>query len=81
LVTTKKEKDFMVISVKDNGIGIKKKNLESIFSKYYRIENEIEGSGIGLYLVQEIVNNSGGKILVKSQPGRGTEFQVYLKIK
>lgn len=81
LVTTKKEKDFMIISVKDNGIGIKKKNLESIFSKYYRIENEIEGSGIGLYLVQEIVNNSGGKILVKSQPGIGTEFQVYLKIK
>ena len=79
LVTTKKQKDFMIISVKDNGIGIKKKNLESIFSKYYRLENEIEGSGIGLYLVKEIVNNSGGKILVKSQAGRGTEFLVYLK--
>lgn len=51
----------MIISVKDNGIGIKKKNLESIFSKYYRLENEIEGSGIGLYLVKEIVNNSGGR--------------------
>ena len=80
LVTTKKQKDFMIISVKDNGIGIKKKHLESIFSKYYRLENAIEGSGIGLYLVKEIVNNSGGKILVTSEAGKGTEFQVYLKI-
>jgi len=79
VVTTKKQKDFMIISVKDNGIGIKKKNLESIFSKYYRLENAIEGSGIGLYLVKEIVINAGGKILVKSQVGKGTEFQVYLK--
>ena len=80
VVTTKKQKDFMIISVKDNGIGIKKKNLESIFSKYYRVENAIEGSGIGLYLVKEIVNNAGGKILVNSQVGKGTEFLVFLKI-
>ena len=80
IVTTKKQKDFMIISVKDNGIGIKKKNLESIFSKYYRVENAIEGSGIGLYLVKEIVNNAGGKILVNSQVGKGTEFLVYLRI-
>ena len=81
VVTTRKQKDFMIISVKDNGMGIKKKNLESIFSKYYRLENSIEGSGIGLYLVKEIVTIAGGKILVKSQTGRGTEFLVYLKIR
>lgn len=79
VVTTKKQKNFVIISIKDNGIGIKKKNLESIFSKYYRVENAIEGSGIGLYLVKEIVTNAGGKILIKSQVGKGTEFQVYLK--
>ena len=78
-VTTKKQKDFMIISVKDNGIGIKKKNVASIFSKYYRLENAIEGSGIGLYLVKEIVTNAGGKILVKSELGKGTEFRVFLK--
>lgn len=81
VVTTRKQKDFMIISVKDNGIGIKKKNIESIFSKYYRLENAIEGSGIGLHLVKEIVNNSGGKIVVKSKIGTGTEFLVYLKTK
>ena len=81
IVTTKKEKEFTVISVKDNGIGIDKSNFDAIFSKYYRLENAIEGSGIGLYLVKEIVTNAGGKVLVKSQLGKGTEFLVYLKTK
>ena len=81
IVTTKKEKEFTVISVKDNGTGIDKSNFDAIFSKYYRLENAIEGSGIGLYLVKEIVTNAGGKVLVKSQLGKGTEFLVYLKTK
>jgi two-component system phosphate regulon sensor histidine kinase PhoR len=79
VVTTNKEGDFIVISVKDNGIGIDESKLEAIFSKYYRLENAIEGSGIGLYLVKEIVSNAGGKVLVESQLDKGTEFQVYLK--
>lgn len=79
VITTKKEDNFVVISVKDNGIGIDESKLDAIFSKYYRVENAIEGSGLGLYLVKEIVSNAGGRILVKSQPGKGSEFQVYLK--
>ncbi|MEO7309150.1 MAG: ATP-binding protein [Chitinophagaceae bacterium] len=79
VVTTYKKGDFIVISVKDNGIGIDESKLEAIFSKYYRLENAIEGSGIGLYLVKEIVSNAGGKTLVKSQLDKGTEFQIYLK--
>jgi signal transduction histidine kinase len=43
------------------------------------LENNIEGSGIGLYLVKEIVVNAGGKVLVKSRLNQGTEFQIYLK--
>jgi len=78
-VTTTRDKDFIIISVKDNGIGIGSHNLDAIFSKYYRLENAIDGSGIGLYLVKEIVVNSGGKISVESQLGKGTEFKVYLK--
>ena len=81
IVTTNQENDFIVISVKDNGMGIDESKFDAIFSKYYRLENAIEGSGIGLYLVKEIVSNAGGKVLVKSQLDKGTEFQVYLKIK
>jgi two-component system phosphate regulon sensor histidine kinase PhoR len=78
IVTTNKEDDFIVISVKDNGMGIDESKFDAIFSKYYRLENAIEGSGIGLYLVKEIVTTAGGKVLVKSQLSKGTDFQVYL---
>jgi two-component system, OmpR family, phosphate regulon sensor histidine kinase PhoR len=78
-VSTTKEKDFIVISVKDNGKGIDAANFEAIFSKYYRVENAIEGSGIGLYLVKEIVTGSGGSISLESELDKGTEFKVYLK--
>lgn len=78
-ITTENEKKFIVITVKDNGTGIEASKHSSIFSKYYRIENSIEGSGIGLYLVKEIVTNSGGKVELKSTPGKGSEFRVYLK--
>lgn len=72
------EDKFTVISVKDNGIGIEPKSQEAIFSKYFRVANAIEGSGIGLYLVKEIVNNTGGRIELESEKGRGSEFKVYL---
>jgi two-component system phosphate regulon sensor histidine kinase PhoR len=78
-ISTTRENDFIIISVKDKGKGIDATKHDAIFSKYFRMENAIEGSGIGLYLVKEIVNNSGGKILLESQPGKGSEFRVYLK--
>ena len=80
-IKTNLEDDFIVISIKDNGIGIEPAKQEEIFTKYFRVENKIEGSGIGLYLVKEIVHNSGGKISLESQPGKGSEFKVYLKAK
>ena len=78
-ITTEKVDDYVVISVKDNGIGIDESKLEAIFSKYYRLENAIEGSGIGLYLVKEIVKSAGGKVTVESRLDKGTEFKIYLK--
>ena len=78
LIKTKKEKKHIVISVSDNGIGIEESKQKTVFSKYSRIQKNIEGSGVGLYLVNEIVTNSGGKILLKSALGKGSEFQVYL---
>ena len=79
LISTAKEEGFIVITVKDNGTGIEADKQETIFSKYYRVENSIEGSGIGLYLVKEIVTGSGGKVVLTSEPGKGSEFKVYLK--
>lgn len=71
---------YMVISVADNGVGMSKEDLETIFEKFKRASTTIEGSGVGLYLVNTIVKNVGGKIMVDSTPGRGSEFKVYLKL-
>ena len=81
LISTKKDKKFIVISVKDNGIGIDKSKQKEVFSKYIRVGNNVEGTGVGLYLVNEIVANSGGKIILQSELGKGSEFKVYLPLK
>jgi len=80
LISTKREKKYIVISIKDNGIGIDKAKHKEVFSKFRRVGNTVEGTGIGLYLVNEIVSNSGGKILLKSSLGKGAEFRIYLPV-
>lgn len=77
-IKTDRRKKYIVITVKDNGLGIDPAKQGSIFTKYQRIEKSIEGTGVGLYLVNEIVTNSGGKILLKSELGEGAEFEIYL---
>ncbi|OKS89686.1 sensor histidine kinase [Mucilaginibacter polytrichastri] len=79
LITTIQDDEFIIISVKDNGIGISEANQEAIFSKYFRAENAIEGTGVGLYLVKEIMNNAGGTVAVSSEEGLGAEFTVKIK--
>ena len=78
-IKTIQEDDFIVLSIQDNGIGIDASKQNAVFSKFYRVNNTIEGSGMGLYLVKELVTNAGGKILIESQLDKGTEFKIYLK--
>lgn len=78
LIKTEAENGFRVISVADNGAGIAKRNFKTIFDKYRRLSEATEGSGVGLYLVKEILNSSGGKITVDSELGKGSIFKVYL---
>lgn len=78
IIKTEKQKKFIVISIKDNGLGIAPEKQTTVFTKYARIEKSVEGSGIGLYLVKEMVINSGGKITLKSKLAKGAEFHVFL---
>jgi len=74
-------KKNIVFSFKDTGIGIDNKELPNIFKKFYRIENQYnqQGSvGLGLAFCKELVNFMNGEITVKSKPGKGTEFKVFL---
>jgi two-component system CheB/CheR fusion protein len=79
-ISTEKLKDFIRLSVKDNGMGMDKDRLEFIFNVYQRINPDIEGQGVGLYLVKKIVDASGGKIEVQSETGIGSTFNIYFKI-
>jgi signal transduction histidine kinase len=72
---------FACIRVKDTGIGIAEEDIPKIFTRFGRLQSsrEKEGVGIGLYLAREIITKEGGYIKVKSKPGEGTEFLIYLK--
>jgi two-component system phosphate regulon sensor histidine kinase PhoR len=79
-IKTFEEGGFIVISVKDNGIGISRENQQRIFNKFQRVKSCVEGNGIGLYLVRELLHSSGGNISLSSTEGEGAEFKVYLKL-
>ncbi|WP_296619997.1 ATP-binding protein [Marivirga sp.] len=78
-IKTFREDIYTVISVKDNGIGIEPQYCEKIFTKFFKIANDTEGSGLGLHRIKLIVSKAGGKVLCESQSGVGSEFKVFLK--
>jgi two-component system sensor histidine kinase CiaH len=69
-----KSKNEIVISVKDRGIGIPKKDKDSIGSRFYRATNtgNIDGTGLGLAIVQKILNSYGGSMNIESKLNSGT---------
>ena len=61
------------IAIKDNGIGIPKEHLNSVFKMFYRATDTNHGSGLGLYIVKETINKLQGNIKLKSEVNKGTE--------
>jgi signal transduction histidine kinase len=80
----KQKKSSIEISIKDTGIGIAPKNLAKIFERFWRADTSRSywngGSGLGLSIVQAIINDHGGTITVTSQLGIGSCFTIYLPI-
>jgi len=82
-ITLSKNKKWVIIAVKDKGMGIESSEIENIFQRFYRSENsrsnkKIGGSGLGLSIVEMIVSKHFGKIIVDSVVGEGSTFFVYL---
>jgi light-regulated signal transduction histidine kinase (bacteriophytochrome) len=77
-IKTLKKEDQVLLSVQDNGMGIPKYDVDKIFEMYGRLNHDIEGQGIGLYLAQKIVHAAGGNITVESTQGIGTTFTIFL---
>jgi signal transduction histidine kinase len=72
------EEGKAVVSISDNGIGIPQENLKKIFNPYFSTKQQ--GFGLGLSIAQDIVHKHDGKLTVKSERGRGTEFAVHLPL-
>ncbi len=74
---------YCELSIEDNGIGFDEKYTEKIFAVFQRLHgrNEYEGSGVGLAVCRRITDRHGGKILAKSQPGKGSTFIVSLPVR
>ena len=75
--------DSVRLSIKDQGIGMDKKEVSRIFEKFYRTKRAEQsgeaGTGIGLSIVEQIVTQHGGSIQVESEPGKGSKFSLILK--
>lgn len=81
IVVSVEKKERTVISIKDNGKGIKKEELEVIFDRYYRGTNTGEthkGSGLGMAIANDIVHVHGGEIKINSVIGLGTTIEIQL---
>ncbi|NJM86522.1 MAG: histidine kinase [Hydrococcus sp. RU_2_2] len=76
--------DVVEITVSDTGIGIDENDLTKIFNSFYRgrnaIASEIEGAGLGLTIVQQLLNRCDGSISVTSKLGKGSTFKVMLPV-
>ena len=78
------DENYAVLKIEDNGIGISKENISKIYDRFFRVESHRSrqhgGYGLGLSIVNSIVDSNNGKIHVESEVGVGTTFSVYLKM-
>ncbi len=79
-VSAREDEEGFTFLVEDNGIGIPEEDQDKVFRKFERGSNTggINGTGLGLYIVRELVRKHGGDVTFTSKKGEGTTFQVYL---
>jgi signal transduction histidine kinase len=83
-VTLKEEKDQILLSVEDSGMGIPLQERKKVFDKFYRMGNEEtrskKGTGLGLFIVKELVALHHGKITITEGTSKGARFNVSLPL-
>jgi PAS domain S-box-containing protein len=77
-IETAPERDGLCVRVRDDGPGIAPEHRDRLFVPFFTTKPEKEGTGLGLFLSYQIVQGHGGEIRVRSQPGAGSTFEVWL---
>jgi two-component system NtrC family sensor kinase len=78
-IKTEQEKQWVIIAIKDTGLGIAPEDLGKIFDPFFTTKSPDKGTGLGLSISLKIIDELGGRIKVQSKKGKGAEFCVYLK--
>ncbi|WP_339816114.1 ATP-binding protein [uncultured Imperialibacter sp.] len=83
-ISTERMEQWVVVAVKDQGVGIEEKKLKQIFDKFYRVTQgdiyNTQGAGLGLSIVKHIMEAHSGQITVESEPGKGSTFKLMFPI-
>jgi signal transduction histidine kinase len=81
-VSLETEAKWKKLSIKDQGIGLKKEDFKNIFKKFYRVQDEetrvSKGTGLGLFIVKQAVERHSGKVFVKPNEDKGVTFTILL---
>ncbi len=84
IIKVKRDKEAILVSVSDSGIGIPEHQKKNMFIRFFRAENAVrtqtEGSGLGLFVAKAIIEKHGGKIWFESKEGKGTTFYFTIPI-
>ena len=80
-ISSQLKDNALIVSVKDNGIGIDSEDVPKIFRMFKRLHTHVEGTGVGLYIVKRILDNSGDSIEVEGKVGEGCNFSLIFRDK
>lgn len=83
-ITTERQGDYLQVRIQDTGVGIPQSEIHKLFSKFFRATNVIhlqtDGSGLGLFIVKNIIMRHGGQVWVDSVEGKGTTFTLIVPL-